>query len=421
MLHSIARTSSLLALALLTLPAAADSLLLSPNTPLDVSALGVSSVGDLAYDPASGKLWLCDGSTDGLVHKVNPITGALMATVDPAAIPGLNLGPDALAVLPSGSDRTVFVFSSFGESEGGSLHEAGGLLADFGTSRSATGAAIDLAGNLWIVSGTTAGAGSQLQRLDSTTGAVLASVPILGTTLRMVDLAFDPHTGACYVLTESTHQLIEVNTTTGAQLSSTDLSTFLPSGGGPTGGIAFDTNGQTFYVAGAGLATDTVLVFHRTFGYIACDGSGVFAPCPCGNQGIAGSGCAHSASTNGAALLEFGLPEVGSDSFQILATNVPATTSVLFFQGTTLTESTPLALGDGLICVSGSIIRLATKSASGGSAVYPASGDVPLHTRGAIPAGGATRYYQAWYRNAASFCTASTFNFTSALQVRWAP
>jgi hypothetical protein len=31
------------------------------------------------------------------------------------------------------------------------------------------------------------------------------------------------------------------------------------------------------------------------------------------------------------------------------------------------------------------------------------------------------RNYQAWYRNAAVFCSPSTFNLTNGYQVTWAP
>jgi hypothetical protein len=31
------------------------------------------------------------------------------------------------------------------------------------------------------------------------------------------------------------------------------------------------------------------------------------------------------------------------------------------------------------------------------------------------------RSYQAWYRNAAAFCTPSTFNLTNGYSVTWAP
>lgn len=399
----------------------ADQLTLTPIAPLDASALALNSVGDLAFETGANRLWICDGSTNGLVHELNPTTGALVSSIPTTAIPGFNLGADALAIQPVGATHEVVVCSAFGESEGGTLTQAGALLSDWNTSHGATGAAFDSSGNLWLVAGTTVGGGATLLRVNASTGAVLANVPIQGTTSRMVDLAFDPHTGACHVLAEETGFLIEVDTSTGAQLSATDLSSFLPAPRAIAGGIAFHQHGEILFVAGAGLPVDTILRFRVEFASIACDGSGVFLPCPCGNNGGPGSGCASSVSAQGAAMTTTGIPEVDSDSFVLRATNVPATTSVLFFQGTALFESTPQVLGDGLICVTGTLIRLGTKAASGGLAVYPGPGDPALHVRGAIPAAGATRYYQAWYRNAASFCTPATFNFTSAVRVFWAP
>jgi len=38
---------------------------------------------------------------------------------------------------------------------------------------------------------------------------------------------------------------------------------------------------------------------------------------------------------------------------------------------------------------------------------------------GSVPLGGATRYYQVNYRNAASFCTIATFNITNSLRAVW--
>ena len=40
---------------------------------------------------------------------------------------------------------------------------------------------------------------------------------------------------------------------------------------------------------------------------------------------------------------------------------------------------------------------------------------------GAIPPGGATRYYQTFYRNAAVFCTPATSNRTNGAAIVWAP
>jgi hypothetical protein len=47
--------------------------------------------------------------------------------------------------------------------------------------------------------------------------------------------------------------------------------------------------------------------------------------------------------------------------------------------------------------------------------------DTKISVRGAVPTTGAARYYQVWYRNAAVFCSASTFNLTNGLTVVWTP
>jgi len=89
----------------------------------------------------------------------------------------------------------------------------------------------------------------------------------------------------------------------------------------------------------------------------------------------------------------------------------------LYFQGTTQAAS---AFGDGLRCAAGSVIRLGSKTNVAGDSRYPTAGDLPISVRGAVAAA-STRTYQAWYRNAAAYCTASTFNLTNGYLVQWAP
>src|SRR5207248_10910519 len=121
--------------------------------------------------------------------------------------------------------------------------QAGSLFTDFGAAQGATGADFDTAGDLWIASGVTVGGGSVLTRLNLATGAVLQSVPIVGTTSRVVDLAFDPNTGACYCLLEASPTLVEVSLTTGAIVSTTDLSGFLTYANLVSGGFDFRADG----------------------------------------------------------------------------------------------------------------------------------------------------------------------------------
>jgi hypothetical protein len=76
--------------------------------------------------------------------------------------------------------------------------------------------------------------------------------------------------------------------------------------------------------------------------------------------------------------------------------------------------------GDGLRCASGSIVRLGAKLNAGGTSQFPAAGDPSVSVRGGCHAG-ELHTYQVWYRNAAAFCTPSTFNLTNGVALTWTP
>ena len=77
--------------------------------------------------------------------------------------------------------------------------------------------------------------------------------------------------------------------------------------------------------------------------------------------------------------------------------------------------------GDGLLCTSGTTLRLGTQSAMFGFASYPNAGDPRISVTGVIPAGGAVRVYQAWYRSTEWYCTTSLYNLTNGLRAVWLP
>jgi hypothetical protein len=90
---------------------------------------------------------------------------------------------------------------------------------------------------------------------------------------------------------------------------------------------------------------------------------------------------------------------------------------VLYFQGD---AQTSVVFGDGLRCVAGNEIRLGTELNAASASQYPGVGDLPISVRGAVPAGGAVRTYQAWYRSATpGFCTSATFNLTNGYTIVW--
>lgn len=148
-----------------------------------------------------------------------------------------------------------------------------------------------------------------------------------------------------------------------------------------------------------------------------CPGGGA---CPCAGN-LPGHGCQNSFGTGGGLLAGFGTASVTNDTLVLAASFLPTTTTTLFIQGEA--EVAPFASGDGQLCTGVNLIRLGPKAAQCGRASFPDTlgFDPRISVRGAIPATGGTRYYQAFYRNAAPYCVAATFNFTSGWKVTWAP
>ena len=147
-----------------------------------------------------------------------------------------------------------------------------------------------------------------------------------------------------------------------------------------------------------------------------CFGDASGAGCPCSNYGLYGYGCASSMNSFGARLVGTGLPSIAGDTVVLSGSGMP-NSSALYFQGTA-----PIAtfFGDGLRCVGGSVIRLGTKFNTSGLSQYPTVGNPSVSVRGLCPVA-STRHYQVWYRNSASYCTASTFNLTNGVTVTWGP
>jgi hypothetical protein len=151
-----------------------------------------------------------------------------------------------------------------------------------------------------------------------------------------------------------------------------------------------------------------------------CYGDGSGTACPCGNAGSTGNGCASSVNPLGGHLLASGLASISIDTLVLTGSGMPDS-STLYFQGTQLVNGgNGVVFGDGLRCVGGNVIRLGTKTNFLGSSSYPTPGDLPVSVRGTNTAG-TVRDYQCWYRNAAAFCTASTYNLTNSIGFAWVP
>jgi hypothetical protein len=152
-----------------------------------------------------------------------------------------------------------------------------------------------------------------------------------------------------------------------------------------------------------------------------CAGDGSGAQCPCGNSSPPGSiaGCTSSLGV-GARLLGAGVASLAADTLVLQGSQMP-NSFALYFQGTTQTAAgAGSVFGDGLRCASGSVSRLGAKQNAQGASQYPSAGDAHVSVTGVVTAPGA-RTYQVWYRNAASFCTPSTFNLTNGWVTAWMP
>jgi hypothetical protein len=153
-----------------------------------------------------------------------------------------------------------------------------------------------------------------------------------------------------------------------------------------------------------------------------CAGDGSGTACPCANNSVVGQGegCLNSLGL-GSKLTTSGNPFLSADTLVLSGANMP-NSSALYFQGTSQQSGGAGAVfGDGLRCAGGSVTRLGTTTNAGGTSTYPNAVDtIRVHLKGAVASPG-LRVYQCWYRNAASFCTSSTFNLSNGVQVLWAP
>ena len=149
--------------------------------------------------------------------------------------------------------------------------------------------------------------------------------------------------------------------------------------------------------------------------------------CPCSNPPAGlGRGCENSDTTGGAKLVASGTPSLASDTLVFTTSGERAVATSIVLTGTSKTSGA--VFGQGLRCVGGSLKRLYTKVASGGSISVPGVGDPTIsgshaaHFDTLNP--GDHRYYMVYYRDPivlGSCGATSTFNGTNALEATWAP
>jgi len=140
------------------------------------------------------------------------------------------------------------------------------------------------------------------------------------------------------------------------------------------------------------------------------------AGCPCGNGSFLGAGCANSVNSNGGLLAQSGSASIANDTLTLLGSGM-TNSNALYFQGTSFGYVASV-YGDGLRCVTGTVVRLGTRTNSSGASQVPSLGGTSISTIGGVTTPG-TRCYQVIYRDNGSFCTPSNFNATSGLAIAW--
>lgn len=187
------------------------------------------------------------------------------------------------------------------------------------------------------------------------------------------------------------------------------------------GVVAFDHDGDGDYDLSAfALGRRYVLENLATAGRSLCDGDGSGAACPCGNFSAPGSlaGCLNSTG-NAGKLAARGSASLTSDTLALAGSGM-TNSFALYFQGATASGAgAGVVFGDGLRCAGGSVVRLAIVMNVLGASTLPLAGD-QMSELGQVTAPG-RRVYQAWYRDAATYCTSAGWNLTNGLLVDWRP
>jgi hypothetical protein len=352
------------------------------KTPMGMVAANAIGPAGMTRDPATGIVYLATTGNDSLFRLDLATGGAtLVGGFGTATIVMRGLEWDSTAVFLYGaSNGNLFAISP-----------TTGFANQIGTSGLTSFTSLAYDATVDVLYAANSGTHS-FYTVNRTTGAVTFVGP-LGTP-QPADMAFDTEHHVLYVVDNATDMLLTIDPTTGAAT--------------PVGST------------GPGDLLGLVFVPTPVTGQVFCSGDGSGTLCPCANSGNPGAGCASSVNQAGARLAATGFASILTDTLVLHGSGMPES-SALYFQGTTgVASGMGSVFGDGLRCAGGSVIRLGTQLNVAGASQYPAGMQASVSVKGmCMPSD--FRTYQVWYRNAAAFCTPSTFNLTNGLSLTWTP
>lgn len=151
-----------------------------------------------------------------------------------------------------------------------------------------------------------------------------------------------------------------------------------------------------------------------------CFGDGSSGNCPCGNNSnpSLGAGCIGGYTTR---LVDFGVASLATDTLTFQTAGIGPLGPSMLLQSQGIGAGVPFQ--NGLLCLSGPILRLYVGTPTANSHLVPQSGAPSVSARssaaGSPIAAGSTRYYQTYYRTPPTSCGGATANLSNAVEVRW--
>jgi hypothetical protein len=142
------------------------------------------------------------------------------------------------------------------------------------------------------------------------------------------------------------------------------------------------------------------------------------------SNGAIGGGCDNSQHTGGARLCGWGNPIPGNNDTVVIDAEggLPGEVVILYQSNA---QGAPSLFGDGVMCVTGSILRVTTHTFdSQGNAAWGFGHETLISVESAMNGDpispGSTRYYQAFYIDPSSnFCTLGLENTSNAISINW--
>jgi len=399
----------------------------APTLGNNVYALG-------SFDPGSGRRLVAGGNFG--VGNQSGVAQLVAGAWQPLGT-GLNERALAIESFDEGAGERLFVGGPFtvagGVATGGVARWNGAAWSALGTGLTGSVAALTVFGGQLYAGGTVTDAGGvAVSNLARWSGSAWSDVPGGGSDGEVLTFCVhdDGRGDALYVggTFSSIGGVIAYN------LARFDGTTWEPVDGGLDGTVrtlaSVDDDGDGDRELFAGGTFENTATFAS--GFVArlegrphytsfCAGDGSFVdhttPCPCGNDGAAGRGCANSFVADGALLEASG--STANDSLVLHVTDTPQSSLGIYLQHDAQGDH---VFHDGVLCADGNLIRLRRHVSVGGESSFPDSTDTTtLAQRGSVtPGSGATRYYSCFYRNASTtFCPPATANVTNGVRVIW--